>query len=149
MALKKEITDNRGVKTRYHSIVSFVCNKKVIVLRVYSYVNQVMRDSEKAVDTQNQKALEYDEATDALRAELDSQSAKLVAGDESVRKRIVELTDEVNERTLNPDRPQQANYEAKHYSEMEIVIDYFEPITMEGLYDKLAETTQYGGSEKV
>jgi len=46
MAIQKDLTDDKGVKTRYHKIAEFVCTADTITILIRRYVNQTLRKAE-------------------------------------------------------------------------------------------------------
>lgn len=152
MALKLDITDEKGVKTRYHKIKSFEYDGKELTVKLTSYVNQAVRDAEKNEKETFENAVEYDKRTDELRKELDTLSKQLTPegkGEPEIVAKAVELSNEVNERVTNPDRPQYLELKDKSYNETEIKMEYFEPLTLEAIYDKLSTGDKYANAEKI
>lgn len=152
MALKLDITDDKGVKTRYHKIKSLEYDGEELKIRLVSYVNQAVRDAEKLAKETTKQAFEYDKRTEEIRKELDTLSSQLTPdgkGEPEVVARAVELSNEVNERVTNPDRPQYQEATEKSYNETEIKMEYFEPLTLEAIYDKLATGDKYANAEKI
>ena len=152
MALKIDITDDKGVKTRYHKIKSFEYQGESLNVKLTSYVNQATRDAEKLAKEMNVQAREYDERTDELRAELDSVSKQLTPdgkGEPEVVARAIELSNEVNERVSNPSRPTYQSETDKYYTETAVELEYFEPLSIDAIYTKIAEKSQYSGAEKI
>lgn len=152
MALKIELTDEKGVKVRYLKIHEYKGNSEKITVTLRSYVNQATRDAESQAVEQNRLASEYDANLDKLRSELDSLSSQLQPngeGDEEVRARIAELTKEVNSLTLDADRPSYVEEQDRYYSEQEVELDYFEPISLSALYKAISELPEYAGAEQV
>lgn len=153
MALKIEITDEKGVKTRYHKIRGFIYNGDVLTVRLISYVNQTIRDAEKDKTENNAQAIAYDKNLDAKRRELDELSKQVSPsgeGEDDVIARIKELSAEVNDLASNPNRPQYQSLFNNFYDEVELDIAYFEPLSLEAIYKKLAqETNRYKGAESI
>ena len=155
MALKIDITDGRGVKTRYSAIRSFLYERGKLKVTLYGYVNQATRDAEKQLEQAVIDAEAYDLETQRLADELDVLAPKqhdptLTEQElEALRVEVAELTKQVNDRKLNPDRPRVEQIPDTHYSEHVIEIDYFEPLSLSGIYDRLVETDRYSGAEKV
>lgn len=150
MALKLDITDEKGVKTRYHAVKSYQLKDSQLEVTVKSWVNLETRDAERLGEANNADAKAYDAETETLRQELDALSAQLANGDDSVQDRVVELSNQVNERTLNNERPTYLKVVDRHYTENTTVMDYFEPITLEAIYNRLtAEGAKFYGAETV
>ena len=152
MALRIDITDDKGVTTQYHKIKSFEYDGKELTVKLASYVTKAMRDAEKAVIDQNKLALEYDTNIETLRTELDSLSSQLTPegkGEPEVVARAVELTEEVNSLVLTTERPVYQDELEKYCAETEIKIEYFEPLTLEGIYDKIATDERYATAQKI
>jgi len=152
MALRIDITDDKGVTTQYHKIKSFEYDGKELTVKLASYVTKAMRDAEKAVIDTNNLALQYDENVETLRTELDTLSSQLTPegkGEPEVVARAIELTDEVNTLVLNTERPIYAPETDKYYTETEIKIEYFEPLTLEAIYDKIATDERYATTKKI
>lgn len=146
MALALDITDNKGVKTRYHAIRSFEYKDGRLSVKLYSYVNQATRDSEKIASSQNAQAQAYEDNLQALRSELDSLIGKT---DEESVARVSELSEQINTLTLDPERPNFVEVVDTHYAEDEVKLDYFEPITTEALYNKISASGRYSGATSV
>lgn len=144
MALKKDITDEKGVKTRYYRIKGIELEGGKIRVKLHSYVNQTTRDSEKNAIEQNAKAQAYQDSLNAIRAELDS-----LVGNSDEDDRVRELTDQVNAMESNPDRPAFTTIVDTHYGEDEVVIDNVETLSLEAIYEKLIADGKYAGSESV
>lgn len=152
MALKVDITDDKGVKTRYHRIEAFTYRDGKLKVSVRGYVNQTTRDAEKLAVESNQQALQYDMDTEDMRNQLDNLSAQLQPngeGDPEVIAQIQELSAQVNERVSNQARPLYSQVVDKYYDESEVELDWFEPLTMESLYAALAQTERYLGAESI
>lgn len=152
MALKIDITDGKGVKTRYHVIRSFKYEQdNGISIEVYGYVNQATRDAEKKAVLQNENARAYDLNLDSIRQQLDEASKTYQLDQENIeaRDKAVELTENINSLALDPNRPTFVLTPETHYSVETIGIPYFEPITLEGLYSKLATEGKYVGAESI
>ena len=152
MALKIDITDEKGVKTRYHKIKKFEYKDGVLLVKMSSYVNQATRDAEKEAVEINRQALQYDRTTDELRDELDQLGSQITPngeGDEDIINRVKELSNEVNERVTNPNRPQYVDLVDKAYGETDVELPYFEPLTFDGIYAKLSTGGRYTGAESV
>ena len=60
MAIQKDITDNKGVKTRYHKLDKFVACDDSITANIKSYTNASVRDAEKQAINNNKRAIAYD-----------------------------------------------------------------------------------------
>lgn len=152
MALKIDITDEKGVKTRYHKIKSFEYKDGYLKVTITSYVNQTTRDAERSAIEENKQAEIYDNNVEQLRAELDHLSAQLSPngeGDADVITRVKELSQQVNDLVSNPDRPTYQPPTDKYYSEQEVNLPYFEPLTLDGIYQVLASEGRYGGAESI
>lgn len=152
MALKIDITDEKGVKTRYHKIKSFTYDGDLLKITLASYVNQGTRDAEKSAVDGNSLARQYDTTTEELRAELDSLSAQLQPsgeGEPDVIAKIQELSQQVNDRVLNPDRPNYATVTDKYYDTYDVDLHYFEPLSLEAIYAKLSLEGRYSGAETI
>lgn len=152
MALKIDITDDKGVKTRYHRIKSFRYSPDELIVTLASYVNQSTRDAEKEAIDGNRLAEQYDATTEELRNELDNLSSQLSPngeGDPEVIARIKELSTEVNERVTNTNRPQYSQVVDKSYDTYDVNLPYFEPLTLDGIYAKLAVEGRYTGAESI
>jgi hypothetical protein len=144
MALKLEVTDNKGVKARYHRVRSLEFGGGKIKVTLFGYVNQATRDSEKNALDGNAKARAYEDNLASLRAELND-----IIGNTEQEERVVELTNQINELELATDKPKFTEVVDTHYSEDEVEIDYLEAMTLEGVYTKLAESGKYGGAERI
>lgn len=152
MALKIDITDEKGVKTRYHKIKTFTFNGTNLTVQLSSYVNQAVRDAEKQAVDNNKLAEQYDNDTNDLRAELDRLSAQIQSTDDpdpAVVDRAKELSDTLASRATAQDRPVYATVTDRHYSEITVEVDYFEPLTIDGIYAKLATEGRYAGAESI
>ena len=149
MALKIRIRDNKGVIVRYHKIKSFEVKDGKIEVTLWGYVNQAMRDSEKNAIENNAVLDSYKQETEELRSRVDSLSAELAGGNEDVKDEVVELSNQLNDRQLDPNRPQFQTIEDKHYNEDKTTIDLFEPLTFESIYEKLLADGKYVGAESV
>lgn len=152
MALKLDITDEKGVKVRYHAIRSFKYTpEKTLEVSLYSYVNQATRDTEKNIVEQNAAAVAYDNNLNQLRAELTKASDEIIADENNAdaRDRAIKLTDQVNELTLSPDRPYVTEVTDTHYTEDVILLPYIEPLTLDSLYTLLASDGKYKGAESI
>ena len=148
MALQKDITDSKGVKTRYHAIKNFACDGEKINIKIRSYTTKAVREAEKEAIDNNIATKKYNQKIADLSAELDG----LVGlTDEVSTARIVELTKEINRLSLAKDRPQYTETPERFYSEMEIAMPYFEPISLDLLYDKICqrENCIFSGSTKI
>lgn len=144
MALKLELTDNKGVKTRYYRIKSMEIEGGKIRVRLFGYVNQATRDAEKVALEKNALADAYDNNLYTLRQELNGS-----LGNEDETERIAELSSQINDLEFATDRPTRSELADTHYSEDDVVVDYFEPLTTEGVYQKVAQTDKYAGAESV
>jgi len=149
MALKIDMTDEKGVKTRYHMVRSFTYDKTNIRVSMFSYVNQATRDSEKNIIESNLVAMEYEAELNTVKSQLQELIDKLTAGDETVREEIAILTDRLNTMTLAEDKPVYKEPIDTHYSEVEITMPYLEPLSLEALYIKLTESGIYAGAELI
>lgn len=152
MALKIDITDDKGVKTRYHKIKSFTYEDGKITVKLASYVNQSTRDAEKNAVDGNALASQFDATTEQIRNELDQLSSQLSPngeGDKDVIARIKELSEEVNTRVADPNRPRYTQVVDRFYDEAEVELAYFEPLTLEGIYAKLSTEGRYTGAESI
>lgn len=151
MALKLDITDAKGVKTRYHKIKSFEVREGKVIVTMSSYVNQTMRDYEKNANENNVAYETYRQETEALQNEVDTKSNQLASDQENeeLRNEVVELSNQLNERLMNPDKPVWVTPEDKYYADEKVELDFFEPITFESIYTKLLEDGKYVGSESV
>lgn len=152
MALKIDITDEKGVKVRYHKIKSFKYADGNLKITLASYVNQATRDAEKIASDSNVLAEQYDATTDQIRAELDSYSAQLTPngeGDPEVIAKIQELSQQVNDRVANPDRPTYTQVADKYYDTYDTELPYFEPLSLENIYAKLSVEGRYAGAESI
>ena len=148
MALQKDITDAKGVKTRYHAIKAFSCDEKEIKITIRSYTTKTTREAEKKAIENNILATNYEKQITDLTTELDN---LLGATEPEKLARIDFLTNEINRLSLAENRPRLVEVEDRFYSEMEIAIPYFEPISVELLYDKICEREGciFSGSVKI
>jgi hypothetical protein len=152
MALQVDITDEKGVKTRYHKIRSILFDTDNIVVTMRSYVNQATRDAEKKAVEGNALATKYDNEINDLRAQLDELSAQLQPngeGDPAVIEQIKELSQQLNDKVSAPDRPQYYQIIDKYYNESTIELPIIDPVTLDALYVKLASVGQYNGAVSV
>ena len=144
MALKLDITDSKGVKTRYHRICSVEFNASTIIVKLHSYVNQATRDSEKNAVDQNAKVRAYEDKINALRLEFDG-----LIGNEDETERTVELSNQINELELDPARPQYSPVVDTHYSEDEVTLPALENFTLDAVYALLTADGRYKDAEAV
>jgi len=144
MALKKDRTDAKGVKTRYHRIHKIEFNGDRIRVTMHSYVNADTRDSEKKQATENNKARDYTKKMQVLRDELDT-----LIGNPDQIERVTELSNQINELEFAPDRLTVKDTPDNHYDELEVEIEGFENVTMEGIYDRLKALPEYAGAESI
>lgn len=156
MALKKDITDIKGVKVRYHKLASFELKDGALVVKVRGYVNQATRDSERDARTGNELYFAYNQETEAMQADLDEKSAALASmpDDESperaaLKAEVVELTDKYNDRITNGTRPEWQNPVDRYYNETEVQLPFIEPLTFESMYKLLAAEDAYLGAESI
>lgn len=149
MALKKDITDSKGVKARYHRIRSFNYEDGKLTIVLVSYVNQTTRDAEKTTLDGNVLATNYDADTEQLRKQLQPLIDAVQSGDEDKRDELKELSNQINEREFSQDRPTHSPVVDTAYSIDEVVLDYFEPLSLEGIYTKLTEGERYAGAETI
>lgn len=144
MAIKLDITDDRGVVTNYHTIKSFAYEDGKLSVKLNSYVDESMRDKEKDTKKQNIDAEKYDEKIQKVQKQLD----KHVGVDSDVaRKKAVELTKKLNDMTLGDDRPKYSKERDLYCATNDIELEYFEPITLEAIYNKLNEQEIFSGSQ--
>lgn len=149
MALKIDITDEKGVKASYHKIRGFDYKDGVLTVVLRSYVNEATRDSEKQILDGNIAFHAYNQATEDMKAELDTKSAQLANGDESVRERVIELSNEVNERVFSATQPQWQDPRDRYYTQSDVVLPYVEPLSVASLYTQLASDGKYSGAESI
>lgn len=154
MALAKNITDIKGISTSYHSIASFEYKNDKLVVRLKSYLDSTTRQKEKDSQDAEKNAQTYSDSIEVARQELDelmalrSQNTNPKKDDKFVSD-IQAKTKEINDLELTPDRPSFADPVETSYRETEITIDYFEPLTIAGLYKRIVESDEFKGSEKV
>ena len=137
MAIQKDITDNKGVKTRYHKLDKFVACDDSITANIKSYTNASVRDAEKQAIDNNKRAIAYDAEIQTLRNKLDKAQTENVDGAKDDF--VAQLVDEINKKEFDTARPRLVEVVERHYSEKEFKISYFEPITQEAIYNKLME----------
>lgn len=148
MALIKDITDSKGIKTSYHKIQSFTYEDGKLVVRVASYASKGMREAEQAVEEQIQDYNDYEKETDVTRTELDKLVSKQIEGKKVDVEEVKRLTGIVNERSFAEERPQLVEPIQTSYDIAEVELEYFEPLTLEAIYTKLSEIERYSGSNK-
>lgn len=145
MGLALDITDTKGIKTRYHIIKSFEWQDCTLKIKLFSYVNQATRDAEKKAVEQNNRVKAWAEELNKKQAELDA-----LVGNPDEAEKIALLADEINKMKLDENRPQPVEEVDRHYTEDEITLDYCgTPITLDLLYQKLAETGKYKGAKSI
>lgn len=151
MALKLDITDSKGVKTRYHKVKSFEVKDGKVIVTVSGYVNQAMRDYEKNATENNDTVEAYRQETERLQELVDAKSAELANNQDNqeLHDEVVRLSNDLNARHLNPDKPVFMTPEDKYYTTEQVEINYFEPLSYEGIYGKLLELPKYSGAEKI
>lgn len=132
MAIQKDITDIKGVKTRYHILREFQTDTREITAKIRSYTTKATRDAEKAVEANNTKFFAYEEKISQLQAELDK-----IIGDETQTEKIAQLSEELNALSLSEKRPVFQDFQETHYAEREVRLDYFEPLSIDAIYDKI------------
>lgn len=89
MALKKELIDNKGIKTLYHRISDFVVNKdkNIIEINIKSYADDTYRQAEK----------DYEEFINTREEKMKKLNALVASNtDGSKTEEIKKLTDEIN-----------------------------------------------------
>lgn len=138
MALAIDITDEKGVKTRYHAIKGFSCDGEVITAKLRSYVNKETRDAEQHTLENNQRVVEYERGIEERIAKLDALTAQ--QEDERDEAEIQRLAEEINTLKLAEDKPTYQQVIDRYYSEQEVQVPYFEPFTVGALYAKITET---------
>lgn len=139
MALKKDITDEKGVKTRYHKIVKLEVFATYIVVYLLGYVNASLRDAEK-VDLERAEAYQLHELN--LTKIKEALADSTLSSDERSNL-LTELNDAIVNTPPAPDNLQ------LHYAETSTIIDYFEPLSIPLVYQKLTESGDYEGAEQV
>jgi len=144
MALKKDITDSKGVKARYHRIKTIDINVDTLTVRVFSYINQETRDAEKKALDGNAKAFEYDQNIQLLRNELTP-----LIGNPDEDERVKELSEQINELEYAEDRPVYAEVSDTHYDEATVEIDRPEVFTLDTIYAEVVKLGRYAGSESI
>ena len=145
MGLTLDITDARGVKTCYHIIKSFEWEDCKLKIKLFSYVNQDTRNAEKQAIEQNRLVKAWTDELAKMQAELDR-----LIGNEDAVERVAELTDLINQKQLDDNRPQPVEIVERHYSEDEVELEYCgSPITLESLYQKLASEGKYKGAKSM
>lgn len=152
MALQIDITDIKGVKTRYHRVRSITLAGDTIEIKMRGYVNQATRDAEKNALKNNEASDAYDRETEQIRQQLDALSAQLQPngeGDPAVIEQIKELSQQVNDRTSNTARPQWTPVVDRYYDETDITLPVFEPLTLDGIYQRLAAAGKYAGASNI
>lgn len=155
MALKKPITDIKGVKTRYHKVAGFEYKDGKLVVKVRHYVNQVTRDAEKNAIENNKAFYEYVQNTQEVQNQLDQKSAQLalMTDDTDERKaletEVIALTEAYNRRVVGEDRPELQDATDRYYSEDEQEVAFTDPLSLESLYGLLTQTDKYKDAESV
>lgn len=138
MALKIDITDEKGVKTRYHKITRVEFDSTSVYVTLIGFVNATLRDAEKA----NQ---DIAESYQAYQDELDTLKDQVSTTPEGVEKD--ELRTKLADKLASaPARPELVKL---NYNERSVTLPYFEPLSISSVYGKLAETGEYAGAENI
>lgn len=135
MAIKKQITDNKGIITRYHKISGFEASTLGIRIHLLSFVNDSLRQEELAVEAENVEAAKHEEQVKNLQDQITALMEQNEDG--SKNDEIREISDKVNELALDPEAPKYTESVKLHASEVSVEIPYFEPITIESLYEAI------------
>lgn len=147
MAIFKEITDNKGITTRYHKIQQIQTDLRVMTVSVRSFVAADFRQQEQDREAQDEARAQREQEIEDLQNQITGLVEQNTDG--SKTEEIRELSEQVNALVLADDIPQTTYTLGQHAAELEIQIPYFEPISLETLYQKLASTESplSGGTE--
>ena len=147
MAIYKSVRNSKGIKTLYHKIARFSADGTTVKAYIQSFVNADYRDREKSTATQNIAAMERQSQIEDLQAQMNALVELNV--DESKTPEIQELSEKINTLVLDPEAPMAQAPGELHASELEIVVPYFEPLTMAALYAAIAagDNELKGGEE--
>lgn len=139
MALLKEITDEKGIITKYHKISSFVVDTENQLVRVIikNYTNQTYREKEKAntkiTEDFKNKYLELNRLIDKN-------------GDGYYTEEIVKISEEINSvMEVKDNEPPLAVSDASELLRYDPEGDY----SLAGIYEELKQTEKYAGSEDI
>ena len=161
MAIQIDITDDKGVKTRYHKIQKYTydaektskadpnvktCDTMTITLR--HYVNATLRDAQKNALAQNAKVDAYEKNEMDLQAQLMDLMTKNTDG--SLDAQVESISDKLNALFIDTNRPKRVDATDKFYYEDEIEIPFSEPISQATIYDYLiSNVPSYKGGVKI
>jgi len=135
MALIKQFIDEKGVETNYHIIHNFNFTSDKIVVNLHSYTTQDVREREKEIIENNKRVAEYDEKINNLQNKLDG-----IIGDESKNDQIAELAKQINDLSLNENKPTRQPIIEAFYSKREVEIKPIEPVCRKSIYQELIKT---------
>lgn len=139
MALKKQITDEKGIITRYHKIQSFETDRRTIMIQIRSFVTDALRQKELQAEQQNTDADTAAAGIAILQAQISGLMEQNTDG--SKTDEIKDLTEQLNTQATNQDAPRYVPVNQLHASELEVKLEYFEPISLASLYQALATGT--------
>lgn len=140
MALKKELIDNKGIKTLYHRISDFVVNKdkNIIEINVKSYADEKYRQEEKEyedfIKTREEKMEKLDELV-------------LKNADGSKTDEVKKLTEEINN-MYNTKVVEQNTYIFN--KKIELDFDINQKYSLEDIYNRIkSEIPDFANSTDV
>lgn len=147
MAIYKSVRDSKGIKTLYHKIKKFEADGQTITVTVHSFVNADYRDREKTLGNKNIAAMERQSQIQDMQEQMNALIELNV--DESKTPEIQELSEKINNLVLDPEAPVYQGIDELHASEREIVVPYFEPMSLEALYGAIVtgDNELAGGTE--
>lgn len=134
MALKKKLTNQKGIETNYHRIesVSMVEGIKVVVK---SYTDESYRKKEK----ENEAWIKKQEA---IKAELQTEMAK--TGEEYNKEKVIALTEENNAIGF----PTKIDL-AVFIHEFQYPLDKETAVSYEAMYEKLKQESMFEGAKDI
>lgn len=135
MAIYKSIRNNKGIKTLYHKIAKFEADGSKITVAIKSFVNADYRDRERTTESNNIAAMSRQSEIEDLQNQMNALIELNV--DESKTPEIQELSEKINTIVLDPEAPALRQPGELHASELEIVVPYFEPLSMDALYSAI------------
>jgi hypothetical protein len=145
MAIAKQITNEKGVISRYHKIHKVEILGDKIKMTVRNYVNQDMRDAEKTAQKNNEKAQAQQLQIYELRQRLEELMAKNTEHDFDAE--VKDVSEKINAAEAN--QLQFTPVVDKFAEEVEEEIAYFEPFTMAAAYGRLIELEKYKDGKEI
>ena len=139
MALKKTITNSKGITTRYHKIHAFETDRKIVTVTLRSFTSDAMRRRELDAEETNRQILQRHDDIEALQNQISTLMEQ--NEDESKTPEIQELTEQLNTKVLDTTVPEFIVLEDLNATENKVKLEYFEPLSLENLYTRLAESS--------